>query len=74
MLAGLVFFSVAFGLIAVGGSVALSMPVWVTLAVYPATCSLTLLLTATLRTYLVNDVKPEGQFVALVHRTGAGLQ
>lgn len=46
MLAGFVLLSAAIGFLAVGATIALSMPTWITLAAYPATCSLTLLICA----------------------------
>ena len=46
MLAGFVILSAAIGALAVGASIALSLPTWITLASYPAICSLTLLICA----------------------------
>lgn len=46
MLAGFVLLSAAIGFLAVGATIALSLPTWITLAAYPAICSLTLLLCA----------------------------
>ncbi len=46
MLAGFVILSAAIGFVAMGATIALSMPVWITLAVYPAIGSLTLLICA----------------------------
>ncbi len=46
MLAGFVLLSAAIGFLAMGATIALSLPTWITLAVYPATCSLTLLIFA----------------------------
>lgn len=48
MLAGFVLLSAAIGFLAMGATVALSLPTWITLAAYPATCSLTLLVCATI--------------------------
>jgi hypothetical protein len=46
MLAGFVLLSAAIGILAMGATVALSLPTWITLASYPAICSLTLLICA----------------------------
>ena len=46
MLAGLVLLSAAIGLVAVGGALALSLPTWMALALYPVVGSLSLLLLA----------------------------
>lgn len=46
MLAGFVLLSAAIGVLAMGVTVALSLPAWMTLASYPAICSLTLLICA----------------------------
>lgn len=43
MLAGLVLMSAMIGLVAVSGALALSVPTWVALMLYPAVCSLSLL-------------------------------
>ncbi len=50
MLAGFVLLSAAIGMVAVGATIVLAMPIWVTLAAYPAICSLSLLLCAALWT------------------------
>lgn len=44
MIAGFVLLSAAVGMIFIGASVALSVPVWIAVAASPAVCSLTLLL------------------------------
>jgi hypothetical protein len=46
MLAGFVLLSATIGILAMGATVALSLPTWMTLAAYPATCSLTLVMFA----------------------------
>ena len=46
MLAGFVILSAAIGVVAMGATIALSLPTWITLAAYPAICSLTLLICA----------------------------
>jgi VIT1/CCC1 family predicted Fe2+/Mn2+ transporter len=46
MLAGFVLLSAAIGVLVMAATVALSMPTWITLAAYPAICSLTLLICA----------------------------
>jgi hypothetical protein len=46
MLAGFVILSAAIGVMAMGATIALSLPTWITLAAYPAICSLTLLICA----------------------------
>jgi hypothetical protein len=46
MLAGLVLLSAAIGLVAVVGALALSLPTWMALALYPVVGSLSLLLLA----------------------------
>lgn len=46
MLAGFVLLSAVIGFLAMGATIALSLPTWITLAAYPATCSLTLLIVA----------------------------
>lgn len=46
MIAGLVFFSAAVGMVAMIAAFALSFPAWVALASYPVICGLTLLFTA----------------------------
>jgi hypothetical protein len=48
MIAGFVLVSAMVGMIAVGLTVALSLPLWITLAAYPAISSLTLLMAAAL--------------------------
>jgi hypothetical protein len=48
MLAGFVLLSAAIGMVFVAATVALSVPLWVTVVAYPAICSLTLLLCAAL--------------------------
>lgn len=50
MLAGLVLFSAAIGMVAVAATLVLSLPTWMALVAYPGACSLTLLLTAALWT------------------------
>lgn len=44
MIAGFVLLSAAVGMIFIGASVALSVPLWIALAACPVVCSLTLLL------------------------------
>jgi len=44
MLAGFVILSAAIGVVAMAATIALSLPTWITLAAYPAICSLTLLI------------------------------
>lgn len=46
MLAGFILLSAAIGMVAMAATVALSLPMWITLVTYPAICSLTLLLCA----------------------------
>lgn len=46
MLAGFIILSAAIGVVAMGATIALSLPTWITLATYPAVCSLTLLICA----------------------------
>lgn len=46
MLAGFLVLSAVAGIVAMGATIALSMPIWVTLAVYPIIGSLTLLVCA----------------------------
>lgn len=46
MLAGFVLLSAAIGVLAMGATVALSLPAWMTLASYPVVCSLMLLICA----------------------------
>jgi hypothetical protein len=46
MLAGFVLLSAAIGMVVVGATIALSLPTWITLAAYPAFCSLSLLVCA----------------------------
>lgn len=58
MLAGFVLLSAAIGMVFMAATVALSLPVWISVAAYPAICSLTLLLCAALWNI----------------RTGAGVQ
>ena len=50
MLAGMVLLSAMVGMLAVGLGLALSAPIWMVIAAYPAVCSLTLLATAVLIT------------------------
>jgi hypothetical protein len=65
MLAGQVLFSAVVGLAAVGATVVLSAPMLATLVVYPAVCSLTLLLMAALWNIRVVTLGPrEGFFRA----------
>jgi heme A synthase len=51
MIEGLVMLSALVGLVAMGGAVALSVPLWIALALYPAACSLTLLLMAAIMNF-----------------------
>lgn len=48
MVAGLVLFSAAVGLVAMVAALVLSVPLWIALSGYPVLCSLTLLLAATI--------------------------
>lgn len=48
MIAGFVLLSAAVGIVFLVGCVALSVPVWIAAAAYPAVCSLTLLLISAL--------------------------
>lgn len=48
MIAGLVLLSAMVGLVATGGAIALSVPTWMALALYPVVCSLSLLMFAAL--------------------------
>lgn len=51
MLAGLVMMSGLMGLLVMAAAFALSAPVWMALALYPVSCSLTLLLMATIMNF-----------------------
>jgi hypothetical protein len=62
MLAGQVLVSAVVGLAAMVGMIALSAPILVSLAVYPAVCSLTLLLTAVLRYNRAVDARQDETF------------
>lgn len=48
MIAGFVLLSAAIGMVVMGLTVALSLPLWVSVIAYPVVCSLTLLLLAAL--------------------------
>jgi hypothetical protein len=61
MLAGFVLLSAAIGVMAMGATVALSMPTWMTLAAYPAICSLTLLICAALQSIRTTTSAPRNQ-------------
>lgn len=50
MIAGMVLFSAVVGMVTVAAALAMSVPIWMALAAYPAVCSLTLLMTAALMT------------------------
>ena len=50
MIAGMVLFSAVVGMVTVAAALAMSVPLWMALAAYPAVCSLTLLMTAALMT------------------------
>ena len=61
MLAGFVLLSAAIGILTMGATVALSLPTWMTLAAYPATCSLTLLICAAAWSIRSRAEAPHGQ-------------
>lgn len=58
MLAGFVLLSAAIGMLVVGATIVLSLPTWITLAAYPAICSLTLLICASV--WSIRSVSPAG--------------
>ncbi len=51
MLAGLVMMSGLMGLLVMAAAFALSVPMWIALALYPVSCSLTLLFMATIMNF-----------------------
>lgn len=51
MLAGMILMSAVVGLVAMGGAFALSVPTWMAIALYPVSCSLTLLIMAAILTH-----------------------
>ncbi len=69
MLAGFVLLSAAIGMVVVGATIALSLPTWVSLAAYPAICSLTLLVCAAMYSIRTQAMNPRQ---TLRHRPSHG--
>jgi len=63
MLAGMILMSAVVGLVATGGALALSHPTWVAIALYPATCSLTLLIMAAIVTHRSSHASQPGSLL-----------
>jgi hypothetical protein len=69
MLAGFVILSAAIGVVAMGATIALSLPTWITLAAYPAICSLTLLICAAVWSIRATPETPHSR-LRRVHQHG----